>query len=418
VAFYVHHALEMAPHTHTHMRLLFVHDRFGALAGAEANLHATAVALKERGHEIGLIHGPRTGRGELEWHQTFSCRWSLEVARPAVVLEHAFGAFEPDAVYVHNTSDVDLLEALVAAGRPLVRMVHDHSLVCMRGCKYRYRSREICRRAFSPYCVFPCGGFLRRNRGGLLPFRWVSYLAKRRELELHRHFQRLLVASTYMKDELVRNGFDPGRIAIHAPVPRDEGSDFQSTFSERNRIVYVGQIVRGKGVDVLLRALAQVPVPFDCVVLGDGHHRPVCERLCRRLGLADRVRFRGFVPQNRLKEFYREASVAVMSSVWPEPFGAAGLEALRCGLPVVAFDAGGIREWLSDGVNGFLVPWMDTGRFAACVTALLRDKALARRLGERGREQVASRFGFHAYVDGLEALFTEVMEEQPCLAVA
>src|SRR5206468_9555238 len=65
--------------------------------------------------------------------------------------------------------------------------------------------------------------------------------------------------------------------------------------------------------------------------------------------------------------YFRECSLVVMSSVWPEPFGMAGIEAMRYGLPVVAFDAGGIREWLLDGHNGYLVPWMDRATYAARV---------------------------------------------------
>jgi glycosyltransferase involved in cell wall biosynthesis len=101
--------------------------------------------------------------------------------------------------------------------------------------------------------------------------------------------------------------------------------------------------------------------------------------LSRELGLSDRVFFKGYVAQQELQAHFRDASLAVMSSVWPEPFGAAGLEAMRHGLPVVAFDAGGIKEWLVDGKNGFLIPWMDRAAFAARVEELLRDKTLARR---------------------------------------
>jgi glycosyltransferase involved in cell wall biosynthesis len=79
---------------------------------------------------------------------------------------------------------------------------------------------------------------------------------------------------------------------------------------------------------------------------------------------------------------------------------------MRCGLPVVAFDAGGISEWLLDGVNGFLSPWMDRDDFAGKVDALLLDKALARRLGQSGRELADERFNFDAYVGGLEDLFS------------
>src|SRR5213078_3441847 len=126
---------------------------------------------------------------------------------------------------------------------------------------------------------------------------------------------------------------------------------------------------------------AQVKAPFECLILGEGSHRPFCERLSRRLGLESRVHFLGFIPKERLQDYLREASVAVVSSVWPEPFGAAGLEGMRYGLPVVGFDAGGVREWLVSGYNGFLVPWMDRDAFAARVEELLVNKALARQLG-------------------------------------
>jgi glycosyltransferase involved in cell wall biosynthesis len=74
-------------------------------------------------------------------------------------------------------------------------------------------------------------------------------------------------------------------------------------------------------------------------------------------------------------------------------------------LPVVAFDVGGVNEWLVDGYNGFLVPWMDRRAFAQRLEKLLRDKPLARRLGERGLELVSTRFDFSSYISNLERIF-------------
>jgi glycosyltransferase involved in cell wall biosynthesis len=216
-----------------------------------------------------------------------------------------------------------------------------------------------------------------------------------------------------MRDELLRNGFAAAQIEIHAPVPRPAPAGDTPSFGERNLIVYAGQIIRGKGVDVLLESLALVTAPFECVILGDGSQRAACERLSQRLGLAGRVHFAGFVPQARIAGFYREASLSVMSSLWPEPFGATGLEAMRAGLPVVAFNAGGISEWLIDGVNGFLVPWMDRATFAARVDALLLNKALAREQGENGRQLAEKHFNFDSYIGGLERLFTRAARPVP-----
>jgi glycosyltransferase involved in cell wall biosynthesis len=393
------------------MKLLFVHERFGALAGAEVNLFLTAAELRDRGHQVAILHGERTGKGESNWRELFSECFELTNAPASEMVSTAIAQFQPDAIYVHKMADLEVIAELVGCGRPLVRMVHDHDLYCMRSYKYNPFTRNICTRAASPYCVFPCGAVLARNRSGKLPFKWLSYRAKLKELALNRRFHRMIVATQYMHDELIRNQFDPARIEIHAPVPRSSEDAPLSSFSARNLILYTGQIIRGKGVDVLLEALARVRVPFECVIFGDGSARAHCEKLSRKLRLDDRVTFKGYVPQEELRGYFQDASLAVMSSVWPEPFGAAGLEAMRHGLPVVAFDAGGIREWLVDGSNGYLVPWMDRAAFASRVEELLRDKPLARRLGEQGRQFAREKFGFADYISGLEKMFEQVVNE-------
>lgn len=385
------------------MRILYVHERLGALGGAEANVQITATELAARGHAVALLHGPSTGRNEAAWYQTFPERYALD-GRPETV-RAAIATFRPDVVYVHKMPDLAVLQALIDASLPLARMVHDHDIYCMRSYKYNYFTRRICTRAASWYCVFPCLACVVKNSGPGSPLRWVSYAAKRQEIELVRKFDRMVVVTTYMRDELLRNGFDSRRIEIHAPVPRMGDPDLRSSFSSRNLILYAGQIIRGKGVDVLLESLALVKSDFECVILGDGNHRPYCEDLSRRLGLAKRVTFKGFVPQQELKDYYRECSVVALTSLWPEPIATIGLEVMRYALPVVAFDAGGIKDWLVDGHNGYLVPWMDRRRFAGRIDQLLTDKAKARQLGENGLRLVSERYDFEGYISDLESMF-------------
>ncbi|HEY3913853.1 MAG TPA: glycosyltransferase, partial [Verrucomicrobiae bacterium] len=183
------------------------------------------------------------------------------------------------------------------------------------------------------------------------------------------------------------------------------------SFSDRNLILFIGQVIRGKGVDLLLRALAKVKVPFEASILGEGNHRPYCERLCAKLGLQDRVRFHGFVPSAQLTNFYIKASLLAVSSVWPEPFGLVGQEAMFHGLPVVGFDSGGIREWLLHGENGFLVPWKDIDGLAARIEQLLRDKELARKLGSRGRELVSQQQAISDQNCPIEQMLLRVVRE-------
>jgi glycosyltransferase involved in cell wall biosynthesis len=399
------------------VKLLYVHERFGALAGAEANAHITATELGLRGHTLGILHGPRTGKNEAAWESTFPHRFALSATDARETVETALREFSPDAIYVHKMADLEVISALVESGRPLVRMVHDHDIYCMRSYKYDYLTRKICTRPATPYCIFPCLASVVRNSGGGFPLKWVSYSEKKREIALNQRFDRMVVVTTYMRDELLRNGFDSERIEIHAPVPRAGDPNLRSSFSNRNLIIYAGQIIRGKGVDVLLEALAQVRSPFECIILGDGNHKAYCEELSRKLGLADRVHFKGFIPQEELKDYYRECSVVALSSVWPEPIATIGLEVMRYALPVVAFDAGGIKDWLIDGQNGYLVPWMDRAAFAGRIDELLQDKEKAKRLGEAGLELVSERYDFPQYIVDLETMFSRVCEEQAVATV-
>ncbi len=390
------------------MNILYIHERFGALAGAEANVHITATELAARGHRVGILHGPTTGNNEAGWEKVFSFRRPLDAA----TLPRHVAAFQPDAFFIHKTSDLPVLEAVATSKVPVARMVHDHDIYCMRSYKYGVFSRKICERAASLYCVFGCGAFIARDHGGRFPVKWVSYSDKKREIEINRGFDRMCVVTTFMRDELLKNGFDPKRIEIHPPVPRPGDATIRSTFSDRNLILYAGQIIRGKGVDVLIESLAQVKEPFECVILGDGSHKAYCEELTRKLGLQDRVKFKGFIPQEELKGYYRECSVVALSSVWPEPIATIGLEVMRYALPVVAFDAGGIKDWLIDGHNGYLVPWMDRAKFAARIDELLRNKTLARELGQNGHALVSERYDFDRYVLGLEAMFSRLTQKQ------
>lgn len=398
------------------MKILFVHERFGSLGGAEVNILATAEAFLDRGHDTGLLHGPGTGKEETAWLKTFPSRFQYDkTSCGSAALSLSLRQFKPDVIFLHKLADPILMAALAENPVPVVRMIHDHDLICMRSYRYSPFNRRICTRATSGWCVLPCGACVTRNHGPGLPLKWVSYSAKRQEIALNRKLAALVVASRYMKGELVQNGFQSDHISVHAPVPRQNGGTVESSFDSRNLVVFSGQIIRGKGVDVLLESLAKITTHFEAVIIGDGSHRSYCERLSKRLGLSHRVHFTGFVPQAELKIYHRNASVAVISSVWPEPFGAVGLEAMRCGLPVVGFKSGGVGEWLIDGETGYLVPWMDRQQYADRIEELLRNKKLARTLGENGRELSERRFSFSSYIRDLEGLLARTAQARPDL---
>jgi len=399
------------------MKLLFVHQHLGDFGGAEVNIRISAKELKSRGYRLTLLYQESTGRNEAEWRDCFSEVICLRKCLRAEFIRTMVGTLDPALIYLHNLSDLETLEALLNCGKPVLRMVHDHALYCMRGYKYNYFTRVICTRPFSPFCLFPCLASVARNRDGRFPLKWVSYAEKKREIALSKRCDQLVVYSDYLKQELVRNGFDSDKIAVCVPICTQPPGSVAGTFDQRNLILFAGQLIRGKGVDVVLRALAKVRTHYECAIFGDGSHRKACQRLAHKLGINDRVKFHGYVLPAELPEYYRDATVFVMGSLWPEPFGMAGPEAMRYGLPVIAFDAGGIREWLTDGVNGYLIAWKNVDLFAARLEQLLRDKELARRLGQSALETI-QRYDCGRQIDGLEHLMQNLMRTSGSSSVA
>ena len=121
------------------------------------------------------------------------------------------------------------------------------------------------------------------------------------------------------------------------------------------------------------------------------------------LGMADRVWFSGFMPDPR--QVYALVNVVVHSSILPEPFGLVITEAMALGIPVVAANAGGPVEIITDGVDGFLTDPRDSAAVAARVTALLADPALYQRIGAAGRRTALERFSPGTYVERVAQVY-------------
>jgi glycosyltransferase involved in cell wall biosynthesis len=391
------------------MKVLFVNEsserphRFGV------DLQPLVRGLKSRGHVLGVLWGPPSDENASPLTKAFDFHFPLQRRGGAQSVQAALERFRPSLVCVHVLVDPHALETLMQSAVPRVRMVQDHDSSEPRGIHSLVLVRRICARALSPFTVFP--GRTARNSVDLLPVRWIRHTISRSYLELNRGFHRLIVSSHYRRGELIRQGFPAAKIELRRlPNGESEPPDRRLT-RRRNLLIYCGQIEQGKGVDLVLNALARVRQPFECIILGDGSHRPYCEELSHRLGLAGQVRFAGYLPTEQVQGYYRECRAALMTSLWPEPFGMAGLDAMHFGLPVVAFDSGAIREWVVDGVNGYLVPGMDPGAYAARVEELLADQGRARQMGVRGLRMVSKRDSFPEYITGLEGLFTRVVAE-------
>jgi glycosyltransferase involved in cell wall biosynthesis len=176
----------------------------------------------------------------------------------------------------------------------------------------------------------------------------------------------------------------------------------------------VGRLSPQKGAEYLLQAVARLDRRCSLTLVGDGPSRSRLEALVRRiLGKRHDIVFTGWLPHDQVLGLYDQSQVVAVPSVWPEPFGRVGLEATGMGRPVVAFDVGGVREWLVDGYNGFLVSPKDITTFAAALDRLLEDASLRQAMGRNGMELARTRFNPKRHVDSMLALYDELLSDVP-----
>jgi len=157
-----------------------------------------------------------------------------------------------------------------------------------------------------------------------------------------------------------------------------------------------------KGVDHLLTALGELKTPARCVIAGEGPASAWLKEKTREEGLAERVHFTGWLDRATLEELREQVTLVAVPSVWDEPFGLVGLEAMAHSLPVVAFDVGGISEWLRAGETGLLVPRRDAHAFANAMDSLLSDPDRARAMGAEGASSLNERHSKTVHLSRLE----------------
>jgi glycosyltransferase involved in cell wall biosynthesis len=148
-------------------------------------------------------------------------------------------------------------------------------------------------------------------------------------------------------------------------------------------LLFVGRLTRQKGVDLLLRALAELPAPMTLDVVGDGEERASLAALAATLGVEGRVRWWGALPAAGLVPFYQRAAALVVPSA-EEGLGLVAVEALLCETPVIAFASGGVVDVIRDGESGVLVRERTPQALARAVVGVLGAPDHGASLGRRG----------------------------------
>lgn len=175
---------------------------------------------------------------------------------------------------------------------------------------------------------------------------------------------------------------------------------------------YVGRLVEEKGVDLLLEALAGLEGTWRAYVQGSGPAGDALRALARRLGVADRITFEGWIPSEQMPAYYRQLDAVVLPSRtrpnWKEQFGRVLVEAMACGVPVVGSDSGEIPHVVADAGLIFAEGRADLLR--QHLAHLMRNAELRADLARRGRERVLANYTQAQVARETYQVYTQILQ--------
>jgi len=386
------------------MRIAIAHESVDTDGGVETYLLSSIAELRKRGHQIALVYYRRSPAPSV----------LRSSANTAVGIEErgfdsAFDylrSWKPDVCYSHNMSPLAVERAMLD-GWPVVKMLHGFFGTCISGLKMQaWPTPRACARTCGPACLAlyvpkRCGQLsVRRMIDG---YRWAG-----QQRRLFDRYSSIVVASRYMRDEFARHGAPEDRINV---VPLFSTMTATGTIAsgEPDTVLFAGRMTSLKGGDVLIRAIERaggiLGRRITLLMAGDGPQKAEWRTLASSIGV--QVEMTGWVAFADRARVYGRGRVLAVPSLWPEPFGLVGLDAASMGLPAVAFDVGGVREWLQDGATGRLVdPRSGAEGLAEAIAHLLDRPAELEQMG-RAALATSRRMTVASHVETLERVLQD-----------
>jgi len=386
------------------MKILVVCDYYQYLGGAEQYVLSLIEHLESLGQKICIVYGQET-------QDTLKIQGRGEYFIPAVIEENPINKSEnkildkivqeenPNIIYVQNVKNPYVIQYL-SRQKPVVRFVHDLSLFCLNWRKILPSKDIICPYPAGLRCIFNAYSSRCISRNPWISFR--KWRFNKKQLKINRQLDKLIVASFYMKTCLIQNGFSPDRIEVIPYYTEPKNFD---RVDFKNFLLFVGRIHETKGLQHLLMALKACPDEIKLIVIGEGDYMSKIEILISQNKLDQRVEFLGWRSQEKLQEYYLNCLALVVPSLWPEPFGIVGIEAMSYRKPVIAFDVGGISDWLEDGANGFLVERNNIDALAEKINFLYFNTEKAIQMGEEAEIKFKNLFTKDRHTKSLLKIF-------------
>ena len=392
------------------MKILHVNTFLERKGGAETYLLSLIPLLSERGVEQQFLYAigdPHLHEGAIKVEDIGDIGFQREkqvVEQVAAVLAQE----KPDVVHVHNVENFGVLEASLAYG-PTILTTHDYRTICPASMMYYRWTKDVCHRHSGLGCFTTT---LRKHCLTPRP-QYASYFYHRTQWVLKNasRFAHVITPSESVKHRFVKAGFTEDAVTVLPYFCSIKPRERPRPVPGRATISFIGRVADNKGYQYFVEALGLLPESVQGVMVGNftADNRERTEQLAREHGCLDRLTLYPWASKQEVIDILDNTSVLVFPSLYAETLGIIGLEALSRGVPVVASDIGGVRQWLTDGKNGLLVIPKSASQIRDAVSQLLSDKNELLEKGRNGIATINEHFLPHHHTDRLVRLYEQVV---------
>ncbi len=393
------------------MKITVVNFSRRKIGGVEQHLSLMLPELARRGHAVQFVYmNDRPVDRPPIFVDSMAEGVDVEQLGSQVAIDRV-RQFAPDIINVHGEVDPAFQSALIRLA-PSAYSVHNYYGTCISGLKTtQFPVIQACTQRFGPACLVR---YFPQRCGGLNPVTMVRrYANERNQLAVLSRYHAVITHSRWMQDEYMRHGLAPERIF---GLPYEAAASDPISIARHLpatgplNILFAGRMERIKGGAVLIKSVRQLERvlhrPIHLHFAGEGPRRKNWEALVRKQA---GITFHGWCGAAEMEQLFASAHLFAFPSLWPEPFGKTGPEAMARGIPVAAFATGGVSDWLDSGVNGFAAPADPPTSRGLCdaMAKCLENGEVYHRLSQ-GALAGSSRFAFDAHMDALLELFTRL----------
>ena len=365
------------------------------IGGVETHVRCLSEKLIKRGHEVSVITSKLSG--ETAEHEVID---GIEIYRIKPLLNRC------------NTPVMPRLVKAVLSQRADV--VHGHIPPPFS----EYFAARACKRKNIPYvityhCDLEIPSIINKPVTGLYRHTIGRYA-------LHHTDKIIVTTRTYGATSRAIWKFDPAIIPMAVDAvefnPNNKGREEiieRYHLGDKKIVLYVGRIKAHKGLEQLVEYAKYTDKNIKYLIVGAGDLTPILRVQIKKLGVQDKIILTGKISNEDLPKYYAACDMFVLPSISRlEAFGIVGLEAMASGKPVIISDIPGVREVISDNIEGILVNPLDARDIADKITILCEDDKLRAQMGSAGRKRVEERFEWSKVVRQIEKVYIELVENK------